>query len=131
MRSTLIVVAAVVEERDRFLVTRRQEGVHLAGMWEFPGGKVHDGETHEQALRREMLEELGVDVRVGDLVFETTHAYSDRTITLFFYSCELIGTPAPLVGQQMQWVARVELGTLGFPPADELLIKRLTGSVAT
>jgi mutator protein MutT len=125
-----VVVAAVVEHEDRFLVTRRQEGVHLAGMWEFPGGKVDTGETHAQALRREMQEELGTDVDVGELVFSTSHAYPERTIALYFYKCRLKGHPAPLVGQQMRWVPRGELAALGFPPADEALIERLTASGA-
>jgi len=120
------VVAAVVEDGDSFLVTRRQEGVHLAGMWEFPGGKIDGEETHEQALRREMLEELAVDIDVRELVFHTTHAYPERSVALYFYRCALLGTPRPQLGQQMRWVPRTELASLGFPPADEQLIRRLT-----
>ena len=125
---TIIVVAAVVEQDDRFLVTRRQQGVHLAGMWEFPGGKIDPQETHVSALRREMLEELDVDVEVHELVFETGHAYPERTVALFFYRCTLKGTPRPRLGQEMRWVPRSELASLGFPPADEELITRLTAS---
>jgi len=125
-RASIIVVAAVVEERDAFLVTRRQAGVHLAGLWEFPGGKIDRGETHEAALRREMREELDTDVDVGELVFEVEHAYPERTVALFFYRCRLRGTPRPLLGQELRWVARGDLTTLGFPPADEQLIHRLT-----
>jgi mutator protein MutT len=120
------VVAAVVEAHDAFLVSRRQPGVHLAGLWEFPGGKIDPGETHEQALRREMREELDTDVDVGELVFEIEHAYPERIVALFFYRCRLRGTPRPLLGQDVRWVARAELATLGFPPADEELIARLT-----
>jgi 8-oxo-dGTP diphosphatase len=119
---TLNVVAAVVERDGCFLVTRRQPGVHLAGLWEFPGGKVADGETHEEALRREMVEELGTDVAVRSLVSTVAHAYDDRHVTLHFYYCELAGAPRPLLGQEMRWVARAELPMLGFPPADEELI---------
>ncbi len=104
--------------------------MHLAGLWEFPGGKVDRGESHHDALRREMLEELDVDVAVGELVLETTHAYPDRTVTLFFYRCELRGTPRPLLGQQMRWVPRVELASLGLPAADDALITRLAQAVA-
>ena len=86
-----MVVAAVIEHGDRFLLTRRQDGVHLAGMWEFPGGKIGAGESHADALRREIVEELDSDVVVRDLVLETTHAYPDRTVTLFFYRCDLLG----------------------------------------
>jgi mutator protein MutT len=126
----IIVVAALVQENGAFLVTRRQEGVHLAGLWEFPGGKIHEGESHQQALTREIREELDVDIDVGDLVFHVTHEYEDRTIALFFYACTLLGSPRPLLGQEMRWVERARLGSLGFPPADEELIRRLTESAA-
>jgi mutator protein MutT len=122
----ILVVAAVIEQTDRFLITRRQDGVHLAGFWEFPGGKVADGESHAAALRREIREELDAGVVVRDLVLETSHEYPDRIVTLFFYRCDLIGTPRPLIGQEMAWVARSELLSLSFPPADDELIRRLT-----
>jgi len=125
---TLHVVAAVIERDGCFLVTRRQAGVHLAGLWEFPGGKVAPGESHEDALRREMLEELDTDVAVRSVVTTAAHAYDDRHVTLHFYECELSGTPRPLLGQEMRWVPRSELRGLGFPPADEELIALLTGA---
>jgi 8-oxo-dGTP diphosphatase len=124
----IVVVAAVIEEDGRFLLTRRQSGVHLAGLWEFPGGKIDEGETHAAALAREIREELDTDVNVGDRVFAVTHAYDDRTVALYFYRCTLRGEPRPLLGQEMRWVARADLATLGFPPADEELIKLLTES---
>ncbi|MGE0445755.1 MAG: (deoxy)nucleoside triphosphate pyrophosphohydrolase [Vicinamibacterales bacterium] len=125
---TIAVVAAVIARDGRYLVTRRQQGVHLAGLWEFPGGKIDPDETHANALRREIREELDADVEVGPLILETTHRYDDRTVTLFFYECELRGTPRPLLGQEMRWVDRRELPTLGFPPADDELIARLVES---
>jgi 8-oxo-dGTP diphosphatase len=125
-QAVIVVVAAVIEENGAFLVTRRQKGVHLEGLWEFPGGKIDPGETHAAALAREIREELDADVVVGDLVFDVTHEYDDRTVALYFYQCALKGTPRPLLGQQMRWVPRADLGTLGFPPADEELIRLLT-----
>jgi 8-oxo-dGTP diphosphatase len=121
----IVVVAAVVEENEAFLVTRRLDGVHLAGLWEFPGGKIDPAESHADALRREMREELDTDVDVGPLVFETTHAYPERTVSLYFYRCVLRGRPQPLLGQEMRWVRRSALTSLGFPPADEELIRLL------
>jgi 8-oxo-dGTP diphosphatase len=121
-----VVVAAVIEDRGRFLITRRQSGVHLAGMWEFPGGKIDPAETHDDALRREIKEELDTDVVIGELVHSTTHAYPEKTVSLFFYRCTLNGTPRPLLGQDMRWVTREEMGTLGFPAADAELIRFLT-----
>jgi mutator protein MutT len=124
----IVVVAAVIEEAGAFLVTRRQKGVHLAGLWEFPGGKIDEGETHAAALAREIREELDADIEVGDLVFHVTHGYDDRTVALYFYRCTLTSQPRPLLGQEMRWVPRGDLAALGFPPADEELIKLLTGS---
>ena len=124
----LVVVAAVIERDDRVLLTRRQKGVHLEGLWEFPGGKIDEGESHAAALRRELREELDTDADVADLVFEITHDYGDRSIALHFYRCALLGEPRPLLGQEMRWVPRAELRLLGFPPADAELITLLTGS---
>ncbi|HYS25016.1 MAG TPA: (deoxy)nucleoside triphosphate pyrophosphohydrolase [Vicinamibacterales bacterium] len=123
--SKIAVVAAVIEHGGRFLVTRRQEGVHLAGHWEFPGGKVGKGEAHPEALRREILEELDTDVVVHELVLETTHTYPERTVTLFFYRCDLLGIPRPMLGQEMEWIPRTQLSSLLFPPADAELIRLL------
>ena len=120
------VVAAVIEDDDRFLLTRRQAGVHLAGMWEFPGGKIDAGETDRGALERELREELDVDVEVGERMFRTRHAYADRTVELSFYRCSLKSAPQPLMGQEMRWVPRAELILLGFPPADTEFIAILT-----
>ena len=124
----IVVVAAVVEENGCFFLTRRQPGVHLAGLWEFPGGKIDPDEAHAEALRREIREELDVEAAVGDLVLHTVHAYDDRTIALYFYRCALRGAPRPVLDQEMRWVPREELAMLQFPPADKELIDLLTGS---
>jgi 8-oxo-dGTP diphosphatase len=122
----MAVVAAVIEEGDQFLLTRRQSGVHLAGLWEFPGGKLDEGETDQAALARELREELDVLVDVHERMFRTSHAYPDRTVELSFYRCVLKGTPTPQLGQEMRWVARAELASLEFPPADAEFIALLT-----
>jgi 8-oxo-dGTP diphosphatase len=119
------VVAAVVERGGRFLITRRQPGVHLEGYWEFPGGKCEPAETHDACLRRELAEELGVAARVGALVLETSHDYADRTIKLYFYRCEIDGDPSPLLKQEIKWATKAEVGALEFPPADAELIQIL------
>jgi mutator protein MutT len=127
----IIVTAAVVERDDCFLVTRRLEGTHLAGTWEFPGGKCEGGETDEECLARELDEELGVAAHVGPLVHTSSHAYPECVVDLRIYACRLEGEPLPLLGQQMRWVPRDELAALEFPPADaeliELLITRGAG----
>ncbi len=121
----VVVAAAVIEVESRFLVTRRQKGVHLEGVWEFPGGKCDGDETLHECLARELREELDVASRVGEEIFSTTHEYPDRSIELHFFRCELLGDPRPQLGQDMRWVAREELGALDFPPADALLIEML------
>ena len=123
--TTLVVTAAVVEQNNTFLVTRRVKGTHLAGSWEFPGGKCEDGESLEECLRRELLEELGVGCRVGAEIFTVTHEYEDRRVELHFFACVFQGQPTPLLGQEMQWVERVRLRELQFPPADADLIALL------
>ena len=123
----IAVVAAVIERDDAFLLTLRPEGTHLAGHWEFPGGKVHDSETHAEALRREIFEELDAVATVGELVHTVTHAYPEKVVELFFYRCELDGDAKPMMGQQMRWIARSELSALPFPEADRDLISQLIG----
>lgn len=121
----IVVVAAVIERDGSFLLTLRPDGTHLAGHWEFPGGKVHDRETHAEALRREIFEELDAVARVGELVHTVTHAYPEKTVQLFFYKCELDGVAKPMIGQEMRWVAKQELSALPFPEADRDLITTL------
>lgn len=122
----IAVVAAVIERDGSFLLTLRPDGTHLAGHWEFPGGKVHESETHAEALRREIFEELDAVARVGDLVHTVTHAYPEKTVQLFFYKCDLDGEAKPMIGQEMRWVAKEQLSTLPFPEADRDLITMLS-----
>jgi mutator protein MutT len=121
----IVVVAAVIRRDGRFLVTRRLEGTHLAGLWEFPGGKANQDEEHRTALRREIREELDADVDVQELVHQTRHAYADRVVSLFFYRCTLRGEPRAALGQQLEWVEPADLQKLEFPPADLELIELL------
>jgi len=123
---TIVVTAAVIERDDCFLVTRRLQGVHLEGYWEFPGGKCDEGETLTACLARELREELDVDARIGPEVYTVTHAYPERSVELHFFRCELAGDPRPQIGQEMRWVKREELASLEFPPADAELIATLT-----
>jgi len=123
---TIVVTAAVIERDGRFLVTRRQAGVHLAGQWEFPGGKCLAGESLEVCMARELREELDVEASVGEEMLSTTHEYPERRVELHFLQCSLSGEPSPQQGQEMRWVGREELGALQFPPADAELIRMLT-----
>ena len=122
---TIVVTAAVIKRGDQYLVTRRQEGVHLAGLWEFPGGKCDAGESLADCVRRELREELDAGAIVGGELLAVTHDYPERSVELHFLACELTGDPRPLLGQEMRWVARSELRSLEFPPADDELIALL------
>jgi 8-oxo-dGTP diphosphatase len=121
----IVVTAAVVERDQQFLVTRRLRGTHLAGYWEFPGGKCHAGEELEACLHREIAEELGAGLRVGEEIHRVVHEYPERIVELHFFRCDLLDEPRPVLGQEMRWVARTELATLDFPPADADLIAML------
>ena len=124
--AAIVVVAAVIERDDAFLLTLRPAGTHLEGHWEFPGGKWHPSETHAEALRRELHEELDIVVNVGALVHSVTHAYPEKTVALYFYNCDFEGEPKPMLGQEMRWVPRADLMTLPFPEADADLIRVLS-----
>jgi mutator protein MutT len=121
----LVVAAAVIERDGRFLVTRRPDGVHLAGFWEFPGGKCNPGEAIGACMAREIREELAVDIEVGDEILRHSHRYDDREVELHFLRCVPRGEPTPVLGQEMRWVSRDELAALAFPPADAELIRIL------
>lgn len=124
----IVVLAAIVEGDDgRLLITRRVDGTHLAGLWEFPGGKCEPGESPESCLARELLEELGVVAEVGSEVLATEHTYPDRVIRLHFRYCRITGAPQPLLGQEIRWIERAELRSFEFPPADRELIEVLEG----
>lgn len=125
--TSIVVVAAVIEREGAFLLTLRPPGSHLAGLWEFPGGKREPHESDAEALRRELHEELDILAEVGELVHAVTHAYAERTVELRFYACAFQGIPKPMIGQDMRWVARHDLPGLPFPDADAALIRLLAG----
>ena len=122
----IVVAAAVIERAGRFLVTRRLKDTHLSGYWEFPGGKSEPGETIDACLARELREELGVAVEIGAEILVVEHAYATRTVRLHFKSCTLRDEPAPLLGQEMQWITRDDMRVLDCPDADRDLIDLLT-----
>ena len=130
-RPIVIVLAAVIERDGRLLVTRRLEGTHLSGYWEFPGGKCEPGEAHESCLARELLEELNVECEVGEEMLVTEHAYPARTVRLHFRWCHINGEPTAVLGQEMRWISHAELAELQFPDADRELIDLLMKSTST
>jgi 8-oxo-dGTP diphosphatase len=125
-KKTLRVVAALIRRDGRVLLSQRRPGRHLGLTWEFPGGKVEPGESDEDALRRELAEELGVEVEVGSLCFETRHGYAAREVHLLVYRCNLIaGEPRALEVNAVDWVEQEKVGEREFPPADMPLVNGL------
>ena len=121
-----VVAALIQDDRGRYLITRRRGRSHLAGMWEFPGGKREPGESLEGAMRRELTEELSASFEVGPRVETVRWEYPERTVVIHFYRCRLeSGTIEPRESQAMEWVAPERLEELEFPPADRELIRRL------
>jgi mutator protein MutT len=127
---TVVVAAAVIERNGRILVTRRLAGTHLAGAWEFPGGKCDRGESLAGCMRRELREELGIDAVVGEELFQVTHDYPDTRVELHFLRCDALGEPVAILGQDMRWLRRDQLNEAEFPPADAELIRLLTATPA-
>jgi len=126
-----VVAALVRDDAGRYLITQRRSGSHLAGLWEFPGGKREPGESLETALRRELTEELSAQFAVGDRVETVRWEYPERTVVIHFYRCRLeSGTIEPREAQTMAWVTPERLAELDFPPADRELITRLRGGSA-
>ena len=120
------VAAALIEEKGRYLISRREKGVHLEGMWEFPGGKCETGESFESCLRREILEELGVEIYQSQLFMTQEHEYPEKIVELKFFFCSIFqGEPKPLACEEFCWVKVEELGEFEFPPADKPVVRRL------
>lgn len=130
---SLLVAAAVIIEQSRVLVTQRKPGKHLAGFWEFPGGKVEPGEDPRDALHRELREEVGVDVAVGAIFEVTFHRYGATSVLLLFYEAtRSAGSPEPraLDVADVRWAALDELREEAFPPADLAVLTRVRARLA-
>jgi mutator protein MutT len=117
------VVAALIRQGGKVLITQRRPGRHLGLSWEFPGGKVEAGETDEVALMRELKEELGVTVAVGTRCFETRHSYGAREMHLLVYRCRLVeGAPVAIEVNAVEWVEEGRVTEREFLPADMPLV---------
>jgi mutator protein MutT len=120
------VSAALIFRDSKLLITQRHADSHLGGLWEFPGGKREPAETFEQCLVREVREELGVEISVGGLLEEITHAYPEKTVHLKFFICRLErGEPKPLGCAALKWVGKAGLEQYAFPAADARLLDKL------
>ena len=128
MRRLLVCAVALIDADGRVLLAKRPEGKTLAGLWEFPGGKVEEGERPEDALIRELKEELGINVEhscLAPLTF-ASHAYEDFHLLMPLYVCRRWkGIPQALEGQDLKWVRAKDLRSMPMPPADLPLIPHL------
>ena len=120
------VAAGLIRHKGRYLIARRKPGVHLAGFWEFPGGKREPGESLEECLQRELFEELSVRIEIP-LPFKTIrHDYADKRVELHFFRCTIeSGQAMPLDCAEIRWVSPDEMGALTFPPADQPIIEAI------
>lgn len=124
----LVAACALVDPDGRVLIAQRPEGKPMAGLWEFPGGKVEAGETPEETVIRELREELGVETRAACLAPLTfaSHAYGSFHLLMPLYVCRRFeGIPRPLEGQAVKWVRPKDMRSYPMPPADEPLIPHL------
>jgi 8-oxo-dGTP diphosphatase len=124
----LVAAGALVDADGRVLIAERPDGKAMAGLWEFPGGKVGDGETPESALIRELEEELGIDTRESCLapIAFASHRYEDFHLLMPLYVCRVWrGTPTPREGQKLAWVRPPRLADYPMPPADAPLVAML------
>lgn len=120
------VAAGLIFRDRRLLIAQRPAGSHLAGFWEFPGGKCEPGETFEDSLVRELREELGTEVEVLSLIDSVTHAYPEKTVRLKFFRCRWVRSePRALGCAALAWIGIDELENYQFPPADARLLERL------
>ena len=123
------VSAAVIEKNGQFLITRRNKGVHLGGLWEFPGGKCEEGESFESCVQRELLEELCIHITQPQFFMTLQYEYPEKTVELTFFTCSIHrGEPKPLGCAEFCWVRPEELRHFEFPPADLPVVDRLIAS---
>ena len=123
------VSAGLIFRDGKLLITRRHTEAHLGGLWEFPGGKREPHETFEQCLVRELREELGIEIEVGEVMESLTHSYPEKTVHLKFFRCRWKrNEPQALDCLGFKWVGAEELERYSFPAADARLLQRLAGS---
>jgi 8-oxo-dGTP diphosphatase len=125
---TIRVVAAVLEKDGRYLITQRRASAVLALMWEFPGGRVEEGETDAQALKREVRHRLNAEIDVGKLISFVSHPYEHYVVDLFLYECALLGETLEARNvNAFKWVTSAEFDQYPFTPADEASMNKLLG----
>ncbi|MDA1139915.1 MAG: 8-oxo-dGTP diphosphatase MutT [Planctomycetota bacterium] len=122
----LRIAVAIIQRGDEVLIARRSLDQHLGGLWEFPGGKIEDGETNEQALVRECREELGLEISPTSLFYEQQFEYPERGVHLYFYLCwSQGGRPRAIESDEVRWIKICDLNDYNFPEANQKVLELL------
>jgi len=125
-KSHINVTAGLIFKDENILITKRLPGYHLAGLWEFPGGKQEQDETLQQCLEREIREELGIEIRADRPFMTVRHEYERKIVSLHVFECaHLKGDPQGIEGQEIRWVRPSDLRQYEFPPPDQEVIELL------
>lgn len=119
-------VAIIWDSQGKILIDRRLDKGDMAGLWEFPGGKIEPGETVAECIEREIKEELAIEIRVGECLTIVKHHYNNFEVTLFVHHCQYLGgTPKAIACQEFRWVRIAELDGYNFPQANTQIIRAL------
>lgn len=122
----ITVTAAIIRKGDAVLLARRKQGQRMAGFWEFPGGKLEEGETLQACIEREIFEELNWNIKAGEVIAKSTYVYTHGSILLMALEAEILaGTPAPAVHDKIEWVPIPQLLSYQLAPADIPIAKEL------
>jgi mutator protein MutT len=123
---SVVVAAGIIFHEGKVLITRRKKDSHIGNYWEFPGGKMNEGEDLSACLVREVREETGIGIKVGEEILSVAHQYSDRRIDLHFFSCAWeSGKIEPIGCEEYLWIEKNALDQFSFPPANSELIEKL------
>jgi 8-oxo-dGTP diphosphatase len=127
-KRTVRVVAALIADEGRYLITQRRSTAVLPNLWEFPGGRVEVGESDAQALAREIAERLGVKIDVGQMISFVSHPYEHYNVDLYLYECVLVTRELTTLGvQAFRWIRSDQFDQFAFAPADEASMSQLLG----
>lgn len=122
----IAVVAGLIIRDGKLLIAKRPGDKHMGGRWEFPGGKIERGESPEQALERELNEELGIETEAGRIYHAVAHSYPEKDVLLLFYRCRLIsGEPKPIEEADVRWISEAEIGSYSWAEADVPVVRQI------